>query len=120
MNAAGFGTLRIAHAFVKPPRPAVVLNWMLRRWSLCSARLQASTVDSSTCPPEGGRYNTSLLRQVAMHYFGCVSLPVQRLTHRFRKHYRTVPAARAAKSNRQIAFTLPDIMRDQIHQQAVD
>src|SRR5579864_115959 len=36
------------------PRQSERVNHDLR--GLCSARLQAGTLESSTCPPEGGRY----------------------------------------------------------------
>src|SRR5260221_8351025 len=61
-----------------------------------------------------------LLRQVAMHYFGSISLFVQRLAHRFRQHHGTVPPTRAAKGNRQATLPFPHIIRDQKNQQTID
>src|SRR5512135_1796149 len=90
--------------------------------SPCSARppRRTSMCLNPKCPPEGGATTLPLLRQVAMHNFGSVSLFVQRLPNRFRQHYRAMPPARAAKCNRQVALPFPDIMRDQISQQALD
>src|SRR6267378_4074531 len=62
----------------------------------------------------------SLLGEVAMHDLGRVPAAVQRLVHRFRQHDRTMAPPGASKGDRQVALPFPDIVRNQIGQQALD
>src|SRR6266853_4232927 len=67
-----------------------------------------------------GPTNISLFGEVAMHNLGRVPPAVQRLVHRFRQHHRTMTPPGASKCDRQVALPFPDIVRNQIRQQALD
>src|SRR5919109_1260983 len=55
-----------------------------------------------------------------MNHFGGVAALRKHFLDRFRQHHRTMLSPRAAKSDSQIAFAFPNVMRNQIGKEAFD
>ena len=64
--------------------------------------------------------NEKLLLDVAMRHLGRITVLRQRFLYLLSQHDGTVLSAGAADSDRQIALTLADVMRNQIGEQAFD
>src|SRR5690242_12746084 len=73
--------------------------------------------------PRGEAYSktsTGPFIEIAVDHFCRIPSRGQLAAHRLRQHNRTMPPTGTAKRDREVTLTLPDIMGNEIGQQALD